>query len=56
MRPVGDRRVGEGDRLRLSVAFNIGRGKCHGGGLGGHRVGKVAVEIANESTNRGFTF
>ena len=53
VRPVGDGGVGEGDGLRLRVALHIGRGKSHSGSLGGHRVGKVAVQIANESTNRG---
>ena len=56
VRPVGDGGVGEGDGLGLRVALNIRRGKCHSGGLSGHRVGKVAVQIANESTNRGFTY
>ena len=56
VRPVGDGGVGEGDRLGLRVALNIGRGKSHSGGLGGHRVGKVAVEIANKSANRGVPF
>ena len=55
VRPVGDGGVREGDGLGLGVALNVGGGKCHSCGLGGHRVGKVAVKVAHESTNMGFT-
>ena len=53
VRPVGDGGVGEGDGLGLGVTLHVGRGKCHSCGLGGHRVGKVAVKVANKSVNMG---
>ena len=53
VRPVGDGGVGEGDGLGLGVTLHVGRGKCHSCGLGGHRVGKVAVKVAHKSVNMG---
>ena len=55
VRPIGDGGVREGDRLGLGVALHVGGGKCYSCGLGGHGVWKVAVEVANESTNMAFT-
>ena len=53
--PIGDGGVREGDGLGLGVALHVGGGKCYSCGLGSHRVRKVAVEVANESTNITFT-
>ena len=55
VRTIGDGGVREGDRLGLGVALHVGGGKCYSCGLGGHRVWKVAVEVANESTIMAFT-